>query len=293
MSSVMGRTDRRPRRRRTRVLVLGVVAILLVPGVLGYALGWFDLNPRQAAAFTPVGSDAHALLDGFPDSHLVIEFDYQSSVGPPPASAVAVLEERVNETCSKPSISVQEYPFSSSATSFAEGSLLGLEDSVQHTWSSPGTVVLDYLYLNGGDSDQPNTIGLAYRGSSIAVFEGTIASSAGTETVAVTTTVLVHEFGHELGLVGIVGSAPNEDPNHPHHSNDPNDVMYWEVDTTALLGGLVPGTAPPTQFDATDLSDLSTVRSTPIVSEILPWVVVAASISGAVVLAWWGRRPAP
>lgn len=271
------------------MVALEVAIVLLLPLVLGYGLGWYDLNPPQAEALSPVGTDAHELLNNFPDGHLVLEFDYQSSVGPPPASALAVLEDRVNETCGKQSITVEEFPFSSPATSFSEGTLLGLEDSVQHTWSSPGTVVLDYLYVNGGDADNPNALGLAYRGASIAVFEATIVAASPSEATAITTTVLIHEFGHELGLVGVVGSAPNEDPNHPYHSSDPNDVMYWAVDTTAILGGLL-GTAPPTQFDAADLSDLATVRSTVIPQDVLPWGVVAASLAGALLFVWWERR---
>ena len=282
----------RPRRRRwNRVVVIEVVAVLVLPLILGVALGWYDLNPSQAEALSSVGSRAHELLDSFPDDRLVIEIDYQTSIGPPPASSISILEERVNETCSKASVSVEEYPFSSSATGFSEGSLLGLEGSVRHTWSTWGTVALDYLYLDGGDTDQPSAIGLAYHGTSIAVFEGTIRSDAPSDAGPVTTTVMVHEFGHELGLVGLIGSAPNEDPNHPYHSNDPNDVMYWAVDSTALFGGLV-GSNPPTQFDAADLSDLTTVRSTPIFGEILPWIVLGGVVTTALLIAVWGIRSA-
>src|SRR4029077_10411107 len=102
---------------------------------------------------------------------------------------------------------------------------------------------------------------------------------------AVIATVLVHEFGHELGLVGIVGTAPNQDPNHPYHSNDPNDVMYWAVETTGVLVGLLGGSPPPTQFDAADLSDLASVRSAPIFGEIIPWIVAGGAALGAAVVA--------
>lgn len=272
-------------RRLTRVLALEVVPLLVLPLILGVALGWFDLNPKQSEALSGVGSDAHDLLNAFPDDHLVIEVDYQSSIGPPPPSSVALLEQRVNETCSKSTVGLQEFPFTSTAGSFAEGSLVALEASVQHSWASPGTVVLDYLYLGGSDADNSQVIGLAYRGTAIAVFGGAIAASTpSSEVGAVTDTVLVHEFGHELGLVGIVGTAPNEDPNHPDHSSDPNDVMYWSVDTTSILGGLF-GSGPPNQFDAADLGDLGTVRSTAILTEVLPWVVLGTSLSCGAALA--------
>jgi hypothetical protein len=266
----------------TRALVIEVIAILLVPLILGAVLGWFDLNPKQAEALSPVGSEAHDLLNGFPDANLVIEVDYQSSLGPPPPASVSLLEQRVSETCSKSSVTVQEYSFSSGSGQFSESGLLGLEDSVRHVWPSPGTMVLGYLYLDGSDADNAQTIGLAYRGASVAIFEGTIQADAPAgEADAVTTTVMVHEFGHELGLVGIIGSAPNEDPAHPYHSNDSNDVMYWAVDSTALLGGLLGGSGPPNQFDAADLSDLNTVKSTPLLQEWIPWVVLVGCLAVA------------
>ena len=225
------------RRRSRRLLAIEVAALLLVPVLLGAALGSVDVNTPQGDAMSPVGSEAHDLLNDFPDNHLVVEIDFQSSIGPPPATSVALLEDRINETCSKQSISVEEYPFSSTVSSFSEGALLGLAESVRHSPSSPGTIVVDYLYLDGSDADNPNVLGLAYRGASIAVFAATIQADASGDAAAVTSTVLIHEFGHELGLVGVIGSAPNEDPSHPDHSDDPNDVMYWEVDTTAHIGG--------------------------------------------------------
>jgi len=289
------RAFRPPRKHRwTRVLAIQVALILAVPVVIGVVLGWFDFDPGAAEEFSSVGSEAHALLNGFPDSTLVVEIDYQASAGPPPAASVSVLESRINETCSKSSVTVNEYAFSSSASQFSEAGLFALEQSQRHSWSSPGTIVVDYLYLNGADADNTNTLGLAYRGASIAVFEGTIQATAPAgEAAAVTTTVMVHEFGHELGLVGIVGSTPNEDPNHPGHSNDPNDVMYWAVDSTAILGGLLGGGGPPNQFGAADLADLSTVKSTPIVQEVLPWVVLGASVVAAGVVFWHVTRRPP
>lgn len=288
------------RRRHVPAWALQAVALLVVPVALGAVVGWYGLNPDAAEAFSPVGSEAHALLSGFPDAVLVVEIDYQQSIGPPPASAVGVLEDRINATCQKGSVEVEEHGFASSSTGFRESDLLALEQSVRHHAPSPGTVVLDYLYLDGGDLDHPSTLGLAYRGASIAVFGATIDSAASLgEQSAVTTTVLVHEFGHELGLVGLVGSAANEDPAHPGHSSDPNDVMYWSVDTTALLGGLFGGAGPPNQFDAADLNDLATVKTTPIWEELLPWAVLGSSLlaAGAIILRHrrhaGGRRDAP
>ena len=45
---------------------------------------------------------------------------------------------------------------------------------------------------------------------------------------------MIHEFGHDLGMVRLLGSAPNEDPG---ILVDPNDEMRWGVNSTRLIRG--------------------------------------------------------
>jgi hypothetical protein len=253
--------------------------------VLGDSIGFFQLNPVESEMLSGVGDDAHLLLESFPDNTLTVEIAYQQSVGPPPGAAVSTLLDRINETCSKASVSVDEHPFASSATTFGDSDLATLVQQLRHDWPAPGSMSLFYLYLDGSYSPDNSVIGLAFRASSIAIFEGTIDSDSSLfgDATAVTTTVMSHEFGHELGLVGVFGHVPNEDLSHPPHSNDPNDVMYWEVDTTqiALLGA-----TPPTQFDAGDMSDLAMMKTTVIPYEALPWAVLAICCTSALLLVY-------
>lgn len=264
-----------------RGLVISVAGVLAIPVVLGAGLGLFQINPVEAEMLSSAGLDAHLLLDSFPDNDLIVEIAYQTSAGPPPPSAVATLLDRINETCQKGSVTVDEHSFVDQKSSFSEADLLHLDQVERRHWPVPGTMSLFYLYLGGSYSPVGGVIGAAFRASSIAVFEGTIASSLFSSSTPVITTVMVHEFGHELGLVGIVGNAPNEDPAHPDHSTDPNDVMYWQVDSTQIAGL---GSSPPTQFDAADLNDLKTVRATIIPTEVLPWAVLAGCLLFAVLL---------
>lgn len=256
-------------------MAVEIAVLIALPVVLGAVAGFFEVNPVASEMLSPVGSEAHLLLDGFPDDTLVVEIAYQSSAGPPPGVSVATLFDRINTTCQKSSVRLFEHAFSSSRTNFTEGELLSLETQQRQTWPFWGQMSLFYLYVGGTFASGSGTIGVAYRGSSIAVFEGEIANTPGlVSATEITTTVLVHEFGHELGLVGLDGSAPNEDPAHPYHSNDPSDVMYWAVDSTAI-GGISGG--PPTEFSTADLSDLKTVRGFLIPYEILPWLVLLSS----------------
>lgn len=283
-------------RRRWPGVVL-VVAILLLPVGLGAAVGWFGLNPRAAEPLSPTAAFAHELLNSFPDSTLVVEIAAPPGELPP-SSSIAVLWSRMNETLQKGSIQFVLETYSPPATtSWAISDLWNLETSVRSHWPGLGTMALFYLFVDGQYAGGSSVLGLSYYGSSIAVFPGVITSNLPSNYVGpVTSTVLVHEFGHEMGLVGLVGSAPNEDPNHPGHSTDPNDVMYWQVETVGVLGGILGGPPPPTQFDAQDRADLSTVRGTPILQEVLPWVVLGLLLVLAVLVYWLyvrGRRPTP
>jgi hypothetical protein len=272
----------------TRVQAGLIVAFLVVlPLPLAVAFGWFGINPVQAERSAPVASLAHELLASFPDNRLVVEI--ASAPGAAlPAASIALLWTRMNETLQKGTIQFVSETIAAPSGSFSPDDLFAVEQHVRQNWPGVGQMALFYLCVHGTYAGESGVLGLAFRGSSIAVFPDTIASTAGGgDPAPITSTVLIHEFGHEMGLVGLVGNAPNEDPAHPGHSSDPKDVMYYAVETTAVLGGLLGGTAPPTQFDAADLSDLQTVRNTPIPLELVPpvvgaicWVAAAVALLG-------------
>ncbi|MCI4367298.1 MAG: hypothetical protein L3K08_06065 [Thermoplasmata archaeon] len=271
-------------------VVVAFFVVLPLPLALGF--GWFGLNPVEAERNAPVGSLSHELLNSFPDNRLVVEIASAPGATPPSAS-MSLLWARMNETVQKASIQFVLETVSVPTASYTSDSLFSVEQGVRHFWPSVGQMAIFYLCVHGSDADQSGVLGLAFRGSSIAVFTDTIESTAGGgDPAPITSTVLIHEFGHELGLVGLVGSAPNEDPSHPGHSTDPNDVMYYAVESSAGLAGLLGGTAPPTQFGAADLADLQTVRNTPIPLELIPPVVVAGCWVAAGVAVLVFRRAA-
>ena len=122
--------------------------------------------------------------------------------------------------------------------------------------------VIHILYLNGEFEDNNNALGIAYKGSSFAMFQEKIEDAAFLFISAqdIEKAVLVHEYGHLLGLVNMGYTSPHdhEDPDHPHHSNNEESVMYWAIESQDFYNQL--DGEPPNNFDSYDLDDLNLMR---------------------------------
>lgn len=147
-----------------------------------------------------------------------------------------------------------------------------LDYSAAHfdTKTSGNTVAIHLLFLDG--TYQQGVLGAAFSRETrsgevvetgpVVIFSQAIRNGCGPLCLSGTTpafrAVVLHEFGHAIGLVnnGIDMVRPHEDPNHPGHSSNSRSVMWWEVETSGLfnLGG-----GPPTEFDADDKADLCRV----------------------------------
>ncbi len=154
------------------------------------------------------------------------------------------------------------------AYSFAE--IRALEDKHRNHFTGDDTAVMYMLYLDGTNSENGNTLGAAYQGSSVVMFKGKMKSITSTGGLVATKPdiryvergVLVHEFGHILGLVNLGTPMVNghEDPDHPGHSNNRNSVMFWAVETGDITQIFTRGSDIPYKFDANDLADIREYR---------------------------------
>ena len=111
-----------------------------------------------------------------------------------------------------------------------------------------------------GNTDDEKVLGVTYDESSVAIFEKTVRDYSGgllqpTE-ASLETCILLHEFGHVLGLVnnGSPAQVAHEDGSHPRHCNNEDCLMYWLVENSDI-SSVIAGKGVP-QLDANCIADL-------------------------------------
>lgn len=227
------------------------IVLLLVAASLA---GCFHSTPPSAS---------NDLVSSTKYAKLFVEVDYVEGFKAR-AATIDLLKVRIQERLSKPGgTTVEETAFKSTKSVYTNSDLRELE--TQHRQHQPGgdTMVLYVLVINGHHSEDTSNgkvLGVQYGRASIAIFKESIDSSGGLFGINfgaadVEKAVLVHEFGHAVGLVnnGMPMVNNHEDAGHPKHSSNKNSVMYWAVENTLGLPGL---DNVPNQFDAEDIRDI-------------------------------------
>lgn len=234
-----------------------LVAALLAAGMAGCLITDPTAGP---------GDWAREFLQPDPYSELVFEVDYVSGERPS-NTAMSLLEQRAKEHLRKPDgITVtRDDEISESRDQWTTQQIRDLESRHRDRTKSGSTAVMYIVYVDGRFAEKDGVVGLAYSASSFVIFYDKIKDSSRSVLTAspqdVEKAVVVHEMGHNLGLVnnGIpMPCGDHEDPDHPKHSDNQDSVMYWAVETNPVdnfFGGRFSG-APPTQFDSNDECDM-------------------------------------
>lgn len=184
----------------------------------------------------------------------LIEVDYVEGQRPNDAW-LDELQQQLGSLVRKDQITIQIGNTLPGRDSWTDQAVLDLRDQYKGAKTSGDTVVTWVAYLDGEPSSG-NAIGVAYNWDTVVVYserirEGCVVALFCTN-AEVQKAVLIHEFGHILGLVdrGIPMVNPHTDGS--KHSNNSNSVMRPEVETTSLfdLNNV------PTRFDANDKLDI-------------------------------------
>ena len=238
-----------------RIFVITIILVLATPGCLD------SLKDSVVSCDNITAECRYEILRGNEYSKIHIEVNYVTG-NSPESDALNLLKQRIQEVTDKSTITVSQSSFGSTDNSYTLEEILELEDKQRTRFKSGNTFVIHILYLNGEYNDNDQTLGLAYSGTSFAIFKEKIEDAAFLLISAkdIEKSVIVHEFGHLLGLVNNGYQSPHdhEDPQHPHHSNNEESVMYWAIESQDI-GNQIDG-EPPNDFDNYDLDDLKLMK---------------------------------
>jgi hypothetical protein len=194
-----------------------------------------------------------------------IEVDAVAGQEPSPA-ALDFLKGRLGPNVDKPDgiTFATGGHIASGKSPWTKEDVLAASDQFQDHHTKGGTVVTHLLFLDGR-YEQQNVLGVTIGYRTIAIFPETIAGACSLLNACffaeedILNAVLVHEFGHAMGLVnrGIPMVHDHEDPQSHGHSSNPNSVMTAELDSAASLGNL---NTIPNQYDADDVADMREAR---------------------------------
>lgn len=205
---------------------------------------------------------------------LVIEIDTVEGMDPPVA-ALDTLRARLVEVVDKPAgVELRkDETLRPRGSPWTDDAVLAASSSNRDIKTDGDTVVIHLLFVDNEYADG-RVLGATYsakRGNTVVSTGPVVIFSEAIEEVCSNplalclnptnywTAVLVHEFGHALGLVdnGIPMQTDHQDEAHPGHSSNQQSVMWWQVETADISSVFRNG--PPTTFDADDKADLCAV----------------------------------
>ena len=209
-----------------------------------------------------VGASANDLLSNSRYNSLLIEIQYMPGYAPD-AQALDHLKNFLSNYLRKDNgitITQREIPGASSS-SLSGDEIRQIENNNRTVFTNGSTMAVNIMYTNGQYSGNSNTLGIAYRNTSIALLGKTIHDNSGafgqTSRTKLEATVLEHEIGHLLGLVDLGSSMQvnHKDPSNGNHCNNQNCLMYYASETTDILGFITTGNIP--QLDSNCKADLT------------------------------------
>lgn len=164
-------------------------------------------DTRQFSNTSFPGASAEAFLTDSRFTDLYVEIDYMEGYEPT-AEAISGLQSFLEQYLNKSSISINLSEIPASGDTYTQSQVQSLEEDHRDNYTeSSGSTLYVYVIILSGKYFQENTLGIAYYNTSAALFGGTIESISGSPPLTpgrqeVEGTVLNHEFGHLLGLVG-------------------------------------------------------------------------------------------
>lgn len=180
-----------------------------------------DPPPAEFNSKAAPGNSAQAFLVSDEYTHLQVEIDYMEG-HEPTQSGLNSLESFLNDRLNKDNIAISTSEIPARAEgSYSTEMITTIEEEERDNYTSGDSNTLHaYIVIVDGEfSSNSNVLGIAYWNTSMALFGETIDNISGSGPTSpskeqVESTVLRHEIGHNMGLVG------NGTPTQSNHKTD-------------------------------------------------------------------------
>ena len=201
-------------------------------------------SPVSTSDYKTLGASAHDLLSSSSYTSLRIEINYMPGYEPDNAS-LSNLKTFLQNYLNKPDgIQIVSNAIASSGkTTLSLGDLVAIEKKNRVEFTAGNTIAVHILITDGNYSDS-NDLAISYWNTSFCLFGKAVFANSGNGAQVSRTnlmsTLLEHEFGHLLGLVG-QGSPeqrPHRDAVNGSHCSNPNCLMYSSVETNPVFNGI-------------------------------------------------------
>lgn len=190
-----------------------------------------------------LGKSANDMLSAATYTTLNIQVQYMPGYQPDPES-INNLRLFLNNLCNKPGgITITQNQIPAGSDTLDPSKVAALE-KLNRTAYTGGNILALYIMVTDGYDTSENTLGIAYRNTSVCLFGKNISDNSGgvgqITRVALETSVLEHEVGHILGLVnkGTPLETAHQDATHGNHCNNPKCLMYYAIELHKGLGML-------------------------------------------------------
>ena len=203
-----------------------LVSALVVVALLGAGTAFFTFDRARLLDEGPPGERARDLVKG-PFSRIVFEIDYftlQPEIVPDKQEVERFLAFAKTYTGKSVEAVYQELPLELATTDLWDDDelrALTAETRDMHSWPL-GTLTVHIIYANALYAPNTRTAGIAIAATTIVIFKS-IARVLGAEDI-----VLAHEFGHLMGLCGIVRPSDLCDGN--GHAKNQASLMAASID---------------------------------------------------------------
>jgi len=178
------------------------------------------------------GNSAKDFLESTPYTSLQIELQYMPGFQPDPR-AIAIFVDLINEKINKPGgIQVTEKEIDPTfKTIFTLTDITDVESRSRTVYTSSDQLGV-YILFTSGMYYQGNVVGLAYRNTSIFFFGAELnyfLTGTQEEKIKLMALLLLHEFGHLLGLVdsGTPMVMNHRDKDHGNHCENDKCLMHY------------------------------------------------------------------